>query len=132
MNSYLKTGQPEEERKKKEEWEKEKKVLIKKWHVYQNVPELRGEYEVSESAVEMFLHKLRRGIYMEQLVAEAEGKEVNPEQFFFEAYDTESGVCLKKYRTQGYNIVEDKAEEQVENKKGNKAETYDALPFMKK
>jgi len=103
--------------------EKKKRVIIKRWLHRPDAPELQDEYEVDAAVVDGFLRKLERGIYMEQLVAKAEGKELNPEQIFFETYDGESGAFLKKYRIVGYEIYE--MEE-------DGAESYGSLPFMKK
>ncbi len=100
--------------------EKKKRVIIKRWLHRPDAPELQEKYEVDAVVVDSFLRKIRRGIYMEQLVAEAEGKKLYPEQIFFETYDGESGAFLKKYRIVGYKIVEDRGG------------SYESLPFMKK
>jgi hypothetical protein len=113
-----------EEKKRKERLEQYRKTIVKVWRSYPEGPQLQHEHEVPAFTVDMLLVKIRRMIYMEQKVAEAEGKEFNPDDFFFEVFDKETGAFLKKYRVVGYDVVEEKGE--------NEIKTYDSLAFMKK
>lgn len=122
--TYVRRFSMAEEKKRKELLEQNRKTIVKVWRAYPEGSELQHEYEVPACTMDMLLVKNRRMIYMEQKVAEAEGKALNPDDFFFEVFDKETGAFLKKYRIVGYDIVEEKGE--------NEIKTYDSLAFMKK
>lgn len=105
--TYVRRFSMEEEKKRKERLEQNRKTIVKEFRAYPEGPELQHEYEVPAFTVDMLLVKLRRAIFMEQKVAEAEGKAFNPDDFFFEVCDKETGALLKKYRVAGYDIAEE-------------------------
>ena len=122
--TYVRRFPIAEEKKRKELLEQYRKTIVKVWRSYPEGPQLQHEHEVPAFTVDMLLVKIRRMIYMEQKVAEAEGKALNSDDFFFEVCDKETGAFLKKYRIAGYDVVEEKGE--------NEIKTYDSLAFMKK